>query len=212
MEHTDRKAWLSVAPLALAGLWMQIIHVAVNFWYVDLYEKYLDFQPSNAFLFIPEFSPILAHSKALLAADSRVDMWLINVYRDFGVGRLLVIALPLFALFAFCLLMIGRYLRAAERFRAVNGREKAIEDSASYLPNAEGPGASRKEKDALRPTKKRGLMFGLPAVSMVLCLACWAYYINVFNLRLPNSVPFRSHRVKTERKRLKVRKLSWNSV
>jgi tetratricopeptide (TPR) repeat protein len=182
MEHTDRKAWLSVAPLALAGLWMQIIHVAVNFWYVDLYEKYLDFQPSNAFLFIPEFSPILAHSKALLAADSRVDMWLINVYRDFGVGRLLVIALPLFALFAFCLLMIGRYLRAAERFRAVNGREKAIEDSASYLPNAEGPGASRKEKDALRPTKKRGLMFGLPAVSMVLCLACWAYYINVFNL------------------------------
>ncbi len=114
MEHVGRKAWLAVAPLAAVGFWVQLVHVAVNFWYVVLHENYINFRPPYGFLFIWDFAPILAHSRALVAADRRVDMWLISVYRGFGPGRMLTLALPLLTLLAVCLWKLRRSLGTAE--------------------------------------------------------------------------------------------------
>jgi tetratricopeptide (TPR) repeat protein len=103
MEHRGRAVWLVVGPLGAAGFWAQLVHVAVNFAYVYHRERYPDFQPPYGFLFVPRLAPLLAHSRALLSGDQRVDMWLVNVYRDFGFAHVLVITLPLLALLAFCL-------------------------------------------------------------------------------------------------------------
>lgn len=114
MEQVGRKAWLVVAPLAIAGFWMQLIHVAVNFWSVALNEGYLDFQPPEGFLFIPDSAPLVAHSRALLAGDWRVDMWLVNVYHMFGLDRVLAIAVPLFGLLVVCLWKLRQSVRALD--------------------------------------------------------------------------------------------------
>ncbi|MBI2820846.1 MAG: glycosyltransferase family 39 protein [Acidobacteria bacterium] len=108
MEHAGRRSWLAVAPLAAAGLWVQLLHVAVNFSYVSYFEHYQEFQPPYGFLFIPDASPLAAHWKALQAGDYRVDMWLIHVYRRFGAGRVLALSLPLATLLAFCLQRLRR--------------------------------------------------------------------------------------------------------
>src|SRR5438876_4065371 len=113
MEHVGpRKAWLVVAPLAAIGFWVQLIHVAANFSYVSYREHYATFDPRLGFLFDPVVAPIVAHSKALLAADERVDMWLVNVYRRFGVIRLMVLALPLASALSFCLWKLQQLQRS----------------------------------------------------------------------------------------------------
>ncbi len=103
MDARGRRAWLAVAPLAIAGAWVQFIHVAANFSFVAYYEDYItSWPPDLGFLFTPSRSPILAHSRAVLAWDYRVDMWLNNVYRLVGPGRLLTLLMPLLGLLAAC--------------------------------------------------------------------------------------------------------------
>jgi hypothetical protein len=114
MGEIGRKAWLAIGPLAVIGFWVQLVVVAVNFSYVSHYEKYPAYRPPYSFLFIPSASPIVAHSKALLAADYRVDMWLVNVYRSFGLECVLFITLPLALLFALCLWRLWRNLQISE--------------------------------------------------------------------------------------------------
>jgi len=114
LQRVGTRAWFAVAPLGLLGLWAQLVHVAVNFFYVSAWEGYGTFQPPEGFLFIPQSSPLLAHWRALLAADSRVDMWLINVYREFGAGRLLTIAGPLLVLLVVSVWRLWRSLSEAE--------------------------------------------------------------------------------------------------
>jgi len=115
LDARGRKAWLAVAPLTALGIWVQLVHFAANFSYVSYYEKYLPstWPPDLAFLFIPERSPLLAHMKATLAWDYRVDLWLVNVYRAFGTGRLLFLAIPLLCLLGVCLWRLHRNLVAA---------------------------------------------------------------------------------------------------
>jgi hypothetical protein len=124
IEYVGKKVWLIVAPLSLIGFWVQLVHVAVNFAFVYHYEKYPDYQPPYSFLFIPDVAPVVAHSKALLAGDYRIDMWLINVYRNFNISYFTVLALPLLALFAGCLYGLWKSLQAAESYHA-NTRTKS---------------------------------------------------------------------------------------
>lgn len=100
MQERGRRVWSVIAPLALAGLWIQLIHIFVNFWYVALHERYLEARPEWNFLFDLKSSQVVAHSRALLAGDSRVDMWLINVWRMGGAGPALAFAIPLIGLAA----------------------------------------------------------------------------------------------------------------
>jgi len=105
------KTWLVVISLAVIGLWVQLTHVAVNFWKVVLHENYLNLQPQYSFLFNPNFAPLVAQSKAFLTADGRVDMWLINVYRTVGPGRTITLIIPLLILCAFFLWRLWKSLR-----------------------------------------------------------------------------------------------------
>lgn len=105
MDAQRMRTWLIVAPLALIGLWVQFVHIAANFSYVSFYEGYvvpIGQQIPWDFLFRPDRAPILAHSRATLAWDYRVDLWLVNVYREFGVERMVILGLPLLLLLAFC--------------------------------------------------------------------------------------------------------------
>jgi hypothetical protein len=116
IQMSGRKIWLIVLPLAVIGFWVQLVHIAVSFSYVYHYEGYLDFNPPYSFLFIPDVSPIVAHSKALLVADSRVDMWLVNVYRSFGIDAALVFIIPLIALITVSIWNIVRNLKKIENY------------------------------------------------------------------------------------------------
>lgn len=96
-ETTNR--WRAAAlALGAAGVFVQTLALAVNFSYVWYFENYSDYKPAFGFLFIPSSSQIATHFRALVAGDHRLDMWLVNVYREFGMGRVLVVALPLLTL------------------------------------------------------------------------------------------------------------------
>jgi len=99
------RAWFVVGPLAAVGAWVQFVHFATNFSYVSFFERYIvdvNREIPWDFLFRPDRAPILAHSRAVLAWDYRVDLWLLNVYRFFGLERALLLGVPLALLLAFC--------------------------------------------------------------------------------------------------------------
>lgn len=106
------RAWLALAPLAVAGFFVQAVNVLTNFGFVLNHEGYPDFHPPFGFLFIPSASPIAAEVRAIVAGGSPVDMWLVNVWRGFGPLRVLQVGLPLAALFLFCVWRLRRELRA----------------------------------------------------------------------------------------------------
>jgi Dolichyl-phosphate-mannose-protein mannosyltransferase len=114
LENVGWRGRLAVIPLAAIGAWVQLVHVAVNFWSVAVHEKYVDFQPPYGFLFIPELSPVLAHSRALLAGDGRVDFWLLHVYRRVGADYAAALGLPLLILLVLCVWKLARSFRAVE--------------------------------------------------------------------------------------------------
>ena len=84
LQEGNWKRRLLALPLALCGLWIQAIHFTADFWNVAEHENYLNFQPPRGFLFIPSVCPVVAHSRAMLAWDSRITMWLVTLYRGRG--------------------------------------------------------------------------------------------------------------------------------
>ncbi len=112
LDEAGRRKWLILVPLILVGLWVQATHIAVDFWRVAEYENYLAFRPKNGFLFIPTASQIVAHSRALLAWDSRVDMWLLTVFRRSSPGCFLFLFTSLALLLGACLRQLKKSLRA----------------------------------------------------------------------------------------------------
>jgi hypothetical protein len=99
-------------------LWVQLLHITVNFWYVLLHERLFEFQPPNGYLFIARHSQILAHGRALLAGDGRVDFWLLNVARDFGAETAGGIALGFALLFLVAVTMVVRETMPGTRLTA----------------------------------------------------------------------------------------------
>jgi hypothetical protein len=111
MNRVKKKGFVVIGLLALIGVWVQLVHVAVNFAFVYHSEGYPNFQPPYAFLFIPDTAPVVAHSKALLSGDYRVDMWIVNIYRNYGIHRLMLIVTPLIAVFGWALWMLKKKYR-----------------------------------------------------------------------------------------------------
>jgi len=101
--------------LALAGLWVQLLQLLVNPSYVYHHERYSNFQPPYSYLFIPGVSQVVAHGRALLAWDFRVDFWLLNVYRLAGVDAYLLITGVLLGMLYYCLRKMRGDLYRAER-------------------------------------------------------------------------------------------------
>ena len=111
-SRSRARAWLALAPLAAAGIFVQAVNVATNFGFVANHEGYPDFEPEAGFLFVPESSPIAAAWRAIREGGARVDLWLLNVGRGFGSARLLQIAVPLAAVFLFSLFRLIAAVRA----------------------------------------------------------------------------------------------------
>lgn len=73
-----------------------------------------DYTPPFGYLFSLKDSQVIAHWRALVAWDNRVDMWLIDTFRQFGVFYFLCIALTLSLLLTWCIRNLIIHLRAAE--------------------------------------------------------------------------------------------------
>lgn len=114
LQQLRPAAWLAVGPLAFLGGLVQVLHIAVNVSYVYFQQGYSNFVPPFGFLFIPQFSQIPAHWRALLAWDYRVDPWLVVVSRNVGLHRALTIGLLLLWLIAWSLRRLLRSLRNVE--------------------------------------------------------------------------------------------------
>lgn len=107
--------WLGVAPFALAGLFIEILHFSVNISYLYNRENYSRFQPPFGYLYIPEASEIPAAFRALRDWDSCVDFWLRNVAQMQGTGRMLAVGLPLLLLLILAIWRVAEQLPKAEK-------------------------------------------------------------------------------------------------
>jgi hypothetical protein len=114
LQEISLPARLAVVPFVLAGLLVEVLHVAVNVSYVYYHEGYLNFTPPYGYLFLPESSQLAAHWRALWAWDYRVDMWLVNVARQFGPGRVVAIGVLLLGLLSWCVRRLVYHLRRSE--------------------------------------------------------------------------------------------------
>jgi len=115
LKNLRGRSWEPVGVLALAGLWVQLLQLLVNPSYVYHHERYSNFQPPYSYLFIPGVSQVVAHGRALLAWDFRVDFWLLNVYRLAGVDAYLLITGVLLGMLYYCLRKMRGDLYRAER-------------------------------------------------------------------------------------------------
>jgi hypothetical protein len=58
----------------------------------------MNLKPGNAYLFVPDISPLPTHLRALLAGRN-IDLWLLEVYKQFGIYVfLLTVSVPLLIL------------------------------------------------------------------------------------------------------------------
>ena len=81
--------------LVALGVGVQIIGVIINVSYVTWDWMRMNLNPTNAYLFVPELSPIPTHLKALLTGR-HIDLWLLEIYKQFGLSVFLItLAVPL---------------------------------------------------------------------------------------------------------------------
>jgi hypothetical protein len=113
LQEARKAAWLAIVPMVLGGLLIEVLHVAVNVSYVYYHEHYSSAPPFD-YLFVPNLSQLAAHWRALLAWDSRVDTWLVNVARQFGTQPTVPVAICILWFLTWCGRQVRRYLREAE--------------------------------------------------------------------------------------------------
>lgn len=102
------------------GISVQILGVVINYSYVYWDWLNMDLSPDNAYLFVPHISPIAMHVRALIEGRF-IDLWVLEVYRQFGVSVFLVTLLvPLLMLLSAIALLCesgasGRKIAARSR-------------------------------------------------------------------------------------------------
>jgi len=101
-QTIGRRVWLVLGVLVAIGLVVQAVHMAVSYGSVHHDAGYETYQPSFGYMFRLEDSPLVAHFRVLRDAPHFVDLWLVTVYRNFGLGRLALLGLPLLALLVYC--------------------------------------------------------------------------------------------------------------
>jgi hypothetical protein len=138
LAEPGRGRWIAVGIAAALGLAVEILAVAINVSYVYYFEKYADFGPRYGYIFSWKASQIVTHFRALRAWDGRVDFWLWNVKRMFGVSHLILIAVPLCVVFAICVWKLSRHLRAARNAWTEGIAPSFVESRASEVMRATG--------------------------------------------------------------------------
>ncbi|MFL5800211.1 MAG: YfhO family protein, partial [Roseiflexaceae bacterium] len=103
-----------VGLLAVLGIGVQLLGVTINYSYVYSNWLHADRLPVNIYLFVPELSAIPTHLY-MLAAGRYVDVWLLQVYKQFGLSAfLLTVSVPLLILAASIALLRGWGVRPPE--------------------------------------------------------------------------------------------------
>jgi 4-amino-4-deoxy-L-arabinose transferase-like glycosyltransferase len=120
----ESAAWkrMAVLPLALAGLLVAVLHVAMNVSYVFYREGYTN-MPGYEYLFLPEKSQLAAHWRALVAWDNRVDLWLVEVWRRQGATAFVPIGVSLLWFLSWSVRQVKYYLAETESNVEVPERE-----------------------------------------------------------------------------------------
>jgi len=94
----SRRNIVIAACLGCLGIAIQILGVAINPSYVYWDWLNMHLLPEDAFLFVPDISPIPTHLRALLE-QRHLDLWLLWVYRQFGLPTFLAtLGVPLLIL------------------------------------------------------------------------------------------------------------------
>lgn len=106
--------WFAILPLAAIGAFIEILHVAINVSYVIYREGYDRLVPKDAYIYVPQICQLVTHYRALLAFDDRVDLWLVNVGRQFGVWRVIELFYPLFAIMLIAFMRVNANLARLE--------------------------------------------------------------------------------------------------
>lgn len=91
----SRGRWL-VAALAVAGIAVQLLGLLVNYSYVYWDWIRMNLSPENAYLFVPELSPIPTHFRALLVGR-HMDLWILEDGNRFG-GSIVAVTLAVLLL------------------------------------------------------------------------------------------------------------------
>jgi hypothetical protein len=110
LEEVSPRARLATLPFVLAGVVVEVLHVAVNVSFVYFHEGYKS-EPPFSYLWIPEQSQLAAHWRALMAWDFRVDPWLVWMGRTFAADRTIPVAIVLGWLVAWCGARVWRNLQ-----------------------------------------------------------------------------------------------------
>ncbi len=121
MESRGERGWRFVAPLAVAGLVVVLLGAAVNYSYEYFAAGYSNYKPMYGFVYSIRDSQLVTNTKAVLAGNYCVDLWLVQLSRRTGPRVAFVVAASLAAVFG---------LRGSEgvapRPRALDGRESRV--------------------------------------------------------------------------------------
>jgi hypothetical protein len=125
LEHAAPRTRLGIVPLVLFGLWIELLHVAVNMSYVFYREGYWELIPPYAYVFLPDISQIAMHWRAILAWDDRVDMWALNISRLVSPERCRLVLLPMLAAMIFCARRVWRELKRFDKPQTTESMDQA---------------------------------------------------------------------------------------
>ena len=143
-----RRWAVTLTALAVLGVAVQILGVAVNYSYVYWDWARTNLSPETAFLWVPEISAIPMHLRALLAGR-HIDLWLVWVYQNFGAPVLLAtLAMPLLLLVVALVLLRNRAHNTgsgidSEISRTAEAPEAAHEGEAGSAESGAGRAAGQ---------------------------------------------------------------------
>lgn len=122
-----------VIGLVCVGFAFQLVHVVVNFGYVYHEEGYPQFVPPLGFMFSLKDAPLLAHFRSMFDSPHLIDMWLVTMARDFGVGRMLLVLVPIASAASYCAVQLSRATRAAMNSKSPPPSDAASSAAASTI-------------------------------------------------------------------------------
>lgn len=101
---------LYVACFVGAGLFVQAMGCLVDYNAIHWKWHEMNLAPWDSYIFMPQISQIVMHYQAL-SSDARIDLWILDLYRRFGAGGLLLTVVPLALIMGYSLVKLSRAIR-----------------------------------------------------------------------------------------------------
>jgi hypothetical protein len=110
-----RRIQLLVLLLALAGVWVFITNVVINWWTVACWAGTTDIPATYDYFWQPAHCQIYTHTLAMRGHDMRSDMWLLNIYRRGGMRMAAPLGVPLLLGWFCCVWRAGVAVMSCDR-------------------------------------------------------------------------------------------------